>query len=133
MKQLTDYHELPDDEEMSKGLRWDDNPGNPDSSDDRFHNIRDPVESLIHERTGTKVDIYESEDYGTYSVQPKLGGYDKDAVVQPDEPGEMVSAVSSVLTVEEDSLPVCRALAMSFMLGWTMRLNYSDQIRDLEA
>lgn len=126
MQTLTDYDELPDDEEMVDELRWAEEPGDPDSS------LRDPVDSLIHERTGTKVDIYENDD-GDYSVQTKKGGHNIDAVVQPDDPNRFVSGTTGVLSVEEDSLATARALAMAWMMGWKARLHSSDKIRDLEA
>lgn len=125
---LSHIEEVPDDEDLPESLRWEADPEGPDSE-----RMRDPAESIIHERTGTKVDIHGPNDDGEYSVQAKMGGYNQDAVVQPDAPNQFVSGPTAVVSLGEPDIETARGIALAWSRGWASRTGFSDSIRDLEA
>jgi hypothetical protein len=120
---------VPDDDELWGDLRWEDLR---DEGRDTPMPKNSRLERAVHERTGTCVEIYGPSTDGGYSVQAKLGGYDEDAVFQPDR--QMVSATASVLEMNNPILGVARTIAFSWLRGWAHRNNtYHDKgFRDLE-
>lgn len=125
--------EVPEDDDLWGDLRWEDLRDSDDESAAAVADSMEKLERFIHDRTGTEVDIYRDSD-GDYSVQAKLGGYNNDAVIQPDETGRFVSATTSVLDLGEPTIEMARAIAFSWIRGWAHRNNtYHDQgYRDLE-
>jgi len=89
-------------------------------ADDAHHSDRE-IEAFVHLRTATAARIME-EEAGTYSVQPVMGDYsDGDCVVQSSDPTEIVSGGASVVAVDEHSLSAARAIAWTWLLGWSAR------------
>lgn len=117
--QLADAFEtVPDDEDLLYSIEhW-----NRETIEERTAHASDRmVEAFVHPRTATAARIFEASD-GTYSVQPTMGDFaGGDCVVQPEEPGRMVSGSSSVTMMELDTLSEARAIAYAWMRGWVMR------------
>jgi hypothetical protein len=118
MDMATSFKQVPDDEDLLYSVEhWDEDKI---ASRDARH-IDEDHEAFVHPRTATAARVMQADD-GTYSVQPSMGDYDNgDCVLQPDEPGEMVSGASSVAMLEVESLAASRALAYVWMQGWVMR------------
>lgn len=114
MQLATAFETAPDNDDLPSTItHW-----GADTIADRKKHGHD-AEAFVHKRTATAARIVESDD-GTYSVQTSTGDYaGGDCVIQPDDPAEFVSGLSSVVAMEIETLSEARAIAYYWIRGFS--------------